>query len=61
MPYLSDAEFEKFLLENRENLKEMLTFWTFVTNLNKVLKWIVYIGAPIAVMLWSIRNFIKRH
>lgn len=58
---MSDQEFDEFLKENRENLKEMFAFWVFIRNLNKVVKWIVYIGAPFAIGLWSVRNWIKRH
>lgn len=56
---MSDREFDRLLEENKDILKEIFEFWRFVRNLNMVLRWLVYIGAPVAIGTWAVMKWWK--
>lgn len=58
---MTNQEFDKLLLDNKDNLKEILAFWNWIRGFNSFLKWMVLIGGPIGVGLWQARNWIKSH
>lgn len=58
---MSDEEYSKLSPEEKENLKEMLAFWTWMRGLNNFAKWVVLIGAPISIGIWAIANWIRKH
>jgi len=56
---IEDKELQVLIEENKQALKEMFDFWKTLQSLNKFLRWLVYIGAPIIVGLWAFYKFIK--
>lgn len=56
---MNEEEFNKLTPEDKKNLKEMLAFWTWIRGLNKLAKWIVFIGAPISISIWAFYRWIK--
>lgn len=56
---MSDEEIEQLSKGDKESLKEVLAFWTWLRGLNKGLKWLVFVGVPFAVAFWALLKWIN--
>lgn len=58
---MDEIDLDNLTKQDKENLKEILAFWTWMRGLNKFAKWVVFVGAPISIGAWTVYNWIKKH
>lgn len=58
---MPQIDLDNLSFQDKENLREMLAFWTWIRGLNKFAKWVVFIGAPISVGAWTLLKWLKEH